>query len=112
MMRASSSFKHPSQKLFCLRDDLRVVAFFVTEMLPDNTCYWHLNAVAPDAQGRGYGWLAWRTMMHQAQLAGAKRIRTCVVARNYRVLNLYGRLGFRLSSPEMTLHWVKEELGV
>lgn len=103
-----SSFNHLSQQLFCVRDEQQVLAFFVTEMLADGTCYWHLNAVVPDAQGKGYGLLAWRAMMHQARDTGAKRIRTCIAARNHRVLNLYCRLGFRFSRPEMTFHWIKE----
>lgn len=105
---AMSSFSHPSQELHCIRDEQHVVAFFVTEMLADRTCYWHLNAVAPDAQGKGNGRMAWRAMMHQARDAGAKRIRTCIAARNHRVLNLYCGLGFRFSPPEMTFHWVRE----
>lgn len=105
---ATSSFKHPSQELYCVRDSQRVLAFFVTEMLADGTCYWHLNAVAPDAQGKGYGALAWRAMMHHARDTGAQRISTCIAARNHRVLNLYARLGFRFSPPEMTFHWFKE----
>jgi GNAT superfamily N-acetyltransferase len=105
---ATGSFNNPSQELYCSRDAHRVLAFFVTERLADDTCYWHLNAVAPDAQGKGIGALAWRAMLQQAKKAGAKRVRTCIVARNHRVLNLYCRLGFRASAPEMTFHWVKE----
>lgn len=105
---ATSSFDHPSQQLYCVRDSQRVLAFFVTEQLADGTCYWHLNAVAPEAQGKGFGMLAWRAMMLHARSAGAQRIRTCIAARNHRVLNLYARLGFSFSQPEMTFHWVRE----
>lgn len=103
----TSSFNHPRQELYCIRNAQRVLAFFVTEILADGTCYWHLNAVAPDVQGKGFGALAWRAMTHLARDAGAKQIRTCIAARNHRVLNLYCRLGFRISPPEMTFHWVK-----
>jgi RimJ/RimL family protein N-acetyltransferase len=48
-------------------------------------------------------------MLVQAKRAGAKRVRTSVVARNNRVLNLYARLGFRFSQPKMTFHWVRPE---
>lgn len=102
-----SSLEHPSQRLFLVRDAARLIAFFVTEMLPDGTCYWHLNAVAPDAQGQGYGRRAWQAMLVEAQKAGARRVRTCIVARNHRVLNLYARLGFRFAPPLMTFHWVR-----
>ena len=103
-----SSLNHPSQQLYTIRNGKQVVAFFVTEMMPDKTCYWHLNAVAPVAQGKGYGKRAWITMLRLAREQGAKKVRTSIVARNYRVLNLYARLGFRFPSPLMTLHWVRD----
>lgn len=101
-----SSLDHPSQRLYLLRDDARPVAFFVIEMLEDGTCYWHLNAVTPEAQGQGYGRRAWFAMLRLARERGAARVRTCIVARNYRVLNLYARLGFRFPAPVMTFHWI------
>lgn len=103
----SNTPSHPSQRLYVVRDGQRLVAFFVTEMLADGTCYWHLNAVAPDAQGQGYGRRAWLAMLSQAKASGARKIRTCIVARNHRVLNLYARLGFRFPPPLMTFHWVR-----
>jgi RimJ/RimL family protein N-acetyltransferase len=103
-----SSFMHPSQQLYALKDDNSIVSFFVTEMQNDGVCYWHLNAVSPEQQGQGYGLRSWLTMLHQAEDAGAMRVRTSIVARNHRVLNLYARLGFRFPPPMMTFHWVKE----
>ena len=105
----SSSLQHASQQLYVIRDGNRVIAFFVTEMLEDATCYWHLNAVAPEAQGLGYGRRAWLSMLDQAAAAGAQRVRTSIVARNHRVLNLYSSLGFRFPPPLMTLHWVRNK---
>src|SRR6266536_1824849 len=102
-----SSFSHPSQRLYVLHDARSVIAFFVTENLADGTCYWHLNAVASEVQGRGYGRRAWQAMLGHAQKEGAKRVRTSFVARNHRVLNLYARLGFDFSPPSMTFHWVR-----
>lgn len=102
-----SSLDHPSQRLHVIRDGSLLAAFFVTERLADGTCYWHLNAVTPDAQGKGYGRRAWLTMLHRAQGEGAQRVRTSIVARNHRVLNLYARLGFRFPPPLMTFHWVR-----
>lgn len=97
---------HATQRLYRISDGGELVAFFVTEHLPDGTCYWHLNAVAPLHQGRGYGIRAWRAMILHAQKQGAERVRTTIVARNYRVLNLYARLGFHFPAPMMTFHWV------
>lgn len=104
---ATSSFAHPRQRLYCVHGATGVVGFFVTEMLDDGTCYWHLNALAPEAQGKGWGVLAWQAMMDVARQAGAARIRTCIAARNHRVLNLYSRLGFRFPAPDMTFHWAR-----
>lgn len=99
---------HPNQRLQLVRDGERLAAFFVTEILGDGTCYWHLNAVAPELQGQGYGRRAWQAMLRKARDDdGALRVRTCIVARNHRVLNLYARLGFRFAPPLMTFHWVR-----
>ena len=103
----NNSLNHPQQRLYIVRDGTQPVAFFLTEMLADGTCYWHLNAVAPQAQGQGYGRRVWQAMLCEANNAGAQRVRTCIVARNFRVLNLYARLGFRFPPPLMTFHWVK-----
>jgi ribosomal protein S18 acetylase RimI-like enzyme len=103
----ATTLLHPTQELFVITDAGKLVAFFVTESLPDGTCYWHLNAVAPEMQGQGYGRRVWSSMLRKAQRDGARRVRTSVVARNDRVLNLYARLGFSFSQPKMTFHWVK-----
>lgn len=102
----SSSLRHASQQLHVVRDAARIVAFFVTEMLDEGVCYWHLNALAPDAQGQGYGRRVWMCMLDQARRAGARRVRSSIVARNVRVLGLYARLGFLFAPPTMTFHWV------
>jgi ribosomal protein S18 acetylase RimI-like enzyme len=105
----SSSLHHPTQELYTLKDGTRIVAFFVNESLSDGTCYWHLNAVAPDAQGQGYGRRVWLSMLDQAVRADAKRVRSSIAARNHRVLNLYARLGFSFLPPSMTFHWVRSQ---
>ena len=62
----ASSLRHPAQELYVVCDGQRRIAFFVTELLGEGTCYWHLNAVAPDAQGQGYGRRVWSAMMNHA----------------------------------------------
>lgn len=104
-VRTLSAF--PDQQLYVLCDGDKRVAFFITEMQANGVCYWHLNAVAPEAQGQGYGRRAWQTMIRQATDTGAQQIRTSIVARNERVLNLYARLGFRFPAPLMTFHWTR-----
>lgn len=104
----ASTPSHPSQQLYAITDQGRVVAFFIVELQAGGTCYWHLNAIAPAFQGQGYGRRAWSAMLRHAKRAGAARVRTSVVARNTRVLSLYARLGFTLPPPAMTFHWVRE----
>lgn len=104
----ASSLDHPRQRLHAIRDHDQLVAFFVTEMLEDGTCYWHLNAISPAMQGQGYGRRVWRSMIALASREGAVRIRTSIAARNHRVLNLYARLGFTFPPPTMTFHWVRQ----
>ena len=104
-----SSLTHPSQELYAIREGKMRIAFFVTEMLNDGTCYWHLNAIANDAQGKGYGRKIWMEMLSLASKSGARRVRTSIVARNHRVLNLYARLGFNFPPPSMTFHWVRPQ---
>ncbi len=94
-----TSLDHPSQRLLVMTEGEAPVAFFVTEILPDKFCYWHLNAVAPAFQGQGYGLRAWRSMILYAASAGLQGVRTSIFARNERVLNLYTRLDFRFHSP-------------
>lgn len=103
---ARSALDHPRQRLYAVRDGEHLVAFFVTELLSDGTAYWHLNAVAPVAQGCGYGRRAWQAMLGEARRQGAERVRSSIAVRNHRVLNLYAQLGFRFSPPLMTFHWV------
>ena len=104
----SSSLVHTTQKIHVICDNSQIIAFFITEMKSDGTCYWHLNAVAPHAQGRGYGRPVWLSMINQAILSGADRVLTSIAARNHRVLNLYARLGFTFPPPSMTFHWVRQ----
>jgi RimJ/RimL family protein N-acetyltransferase len=80
----------------------------VTENQPDGLCYWHLTAIAPAFQGRGYGKRVWREMLHFHQREGMKQIATTIAARNTPVLNLYASLGFRFQPPEITLHWLRD----
>jgi len=103
----ASSWHHPTQELYVISDGARIIAFFVTEMINDGTCCWHLNAVAPNLQGQGYGRRVWLSMLDYAASAGALRVRTSIAARNHRVLNLYARLGFTFMPPSMTFHWVR-----
>lgn len=104
----ASSQTDPDQQLIAVRDGERVVAMFIIEMLSERICYWHLTAVAPAVQGQGYGQRVWRAMMRHALQFGATHVRTSVAARNYRVINLYGQLGFRFSAPAMTFHWLRK----
>jgi len=103
-----NSHGHPTQRLYKICDGADLVAFFVTENQPDGLCYWHLNAISPAFQGRGYGKRVWREMLHFHQREGIASIGTTIAARNTPVLNLYASLGFRFQPPEITLHWLRD----
>jgi RimJ/RimL family protein N-acetyltransferase len=103
-----NSHGHPTQRLYKISDGPDLVAFFVTENKPDGCCYWHLTAISPAFQGRGYGKRVWREMLHHHQREGMARIATTIAARNTPVLNLYASLGFRFQPPEITLHWLRD----
>lgn len=100
---------HPRQSLYSLRKDNETIGFFIIETLSQNHIYWHLTAIAPRFQGRGYGLWAWQKMMQLHQRDGIQEISTTVVARNIPILNLYAKLGFRLTSPKMGFHWWAED---
>lgn len=104
-----TSLGHTSQRLLKITDDSDVIlGLFITEACPDRSVYWHLTAIAPEHQGRGYGQRIWRAMLaHHAQ-EGMQSVRTTITAGNVPVLNLYSKLGFRFQPPESTFHWWRE----
>lgn len=106
-----SALDHPRQQLYVLRDGPRTIGFFVIELQGGGLCYWHLNAIAPGAQGQGYGERCWRAMMGLAREHGCTSVASSVIARNNRVVNLYAKLGFRFMAPSMTFHWVSGAQG-
>ncbi|EED35984.1 acetyltransferase, GNAT family [Luminiphilus syltensis NOR5-1B] len=85
-----------------------MVGFFVVEHKRNQEIYWHLTAINPRWQGRGYGYRAWLAMLRHHQMAGYRSVTTTISAGNSRVLNLYAKLGFRFIAPEKTFHWVNE----
>lgn len=99
-----SASKSSTQRLLkaSIRDNL--VAFFLYEELLNQEVYWHLTAVMPEWQGRGYGKKIWTQVMNFHHLNGCKKISTCISARNIKVLNLYSRLEFNFCKPMITLH--------
>lgn len=105
---ANNSHDHPCQRLYKICDGDNLVAFFVTENKPDGLCYWHLTAVVPPFQGRGYGKRVWQQMLYLHQREGVERISTTIAGGNVPVLNLYAKLGFRFQKPDITLHWLRE----
>lgn len=101
-----NSVTHATQRLSKVMDGSTCVGLFVTEN-QDGHVGWHLTAIPPESQGRGYGRRVWRTMLGHHQRHGANQVTTTISARNIRVLNLYSSLGARFLPPEMTFHWVR-----
>ena len=84
-----------------------IVGFFVIERAPDDSVYWHLTAMAREAQGRGLGKKVWRSMIARHRGDGIRRIATTISAHNTPVINLYAGLGFRFTAPRSTFHLVR-----
>lgn len=105
-----NSFDHESQCLLKISDSGRTVALFIVEQRRDQSAYWHLTAIAPECQGRGYGRRVWRAMLHKHRVDGLRSVVTTISARNTPVLNLYSKLQFRFDPPEMTFHWVRDSV--
>ena len=96
------------QTLVKISENHNIIGFFVIEEMPNNKVYWHLTALNPDYIGKGLGTDVWNAMIIYCEELGAKHIMTTISARNTPVLNLYSKLGFRFSPPEITLHWFGE----
>jgi RimJ/RimL family protein N-acetyltransferase len=103
-----NTLKHPQQRLIKILDNETIVAFFIIEFLNDGHVYWHLTAVSPEHQGKGYGRRTWLAMLRYHQKNGCLKVSTTISARNIPVLNLYSSLNFRFLPPEMTFHWKRE----
>lgn len=103
-----NSFAHPRQRLLKVVQGDHIVALFIVESGENRSVYWHLTAIAPGWQGRGYGRRVWRAMLRHHQAEGRDSVMTTISARNVPVLNLYAKLDFRFLPPEMTFHWVRE----
>lgn len=104
----ANTLNHPSQRLLKILDNEIIVAFFIIEVLDDGHVYWHLTAVSPEHQGKGYGRRTWLSMLRFHKQNGYDAVSTTISARNVSVLNLYSSLNFRFLPPEMTFHWMSE----
>ena len=104
-----NSLHHPWQRLLKIMDGEHIVALFIIESRENRSVYWHLTAISPSWQGRGYGQRVWRAMLRHHQEEEQDCVMTTISARNIAVLNLYAKLDFRFLPPEMTFHWVRSE---
>jgi RimJ/RimL family protein N-acetyltransferase len=104
----ANTLTHPRQRLIKILDNKEIVAFFIIEIMDDGRVYWHLTAVSPEHQGKGYGRRTWLAMLRYHQANGCMAVSTTISARNIPVLNLYSSLNFRFLPPEMTFHWMRE----
>jgi ribosomal protein S18 acetylase RimI-like enzyme len=94
-----------NQQLLKITEGGNLVAFFIVERVSPNKIYWHLTAVSPEYQGRGYGRRVWLAMLNRHKQDGIESVSTTISARNVPALNLYSSLNFRFLPPEMTFHW-------
>jgi L-amino acid N-acyltransferase YncA len=103
-----NSFSDPRHQVLKASVAGEIVGFFIVEVRGDASVYWHLTAIAPSCQGRGYGRRLWQAMVDRHRAAGMTSIHTTISAHNAPVLNIYAALGFRFGAPQMTFHWLRE----
>lgn len=99
------------QKVYLLSENMNTVGFFIVEEdLDSRNTYWHLTAISTSHQGKGLGRRCWEAMLLHYKLLNFNEVSTSISARNTPVLNLYSKLDFRFRNPEMTFHWVNNDL--
>jgi RimJ/RimL family protein N-acetyltransferase len=102
-----TSFEGEDQTVLKTEVDGALVGFFIVERRPNDAVYWHLTAIAPGWQGQGLGLSVWQAMLRRHEADGASTVRTTISGHNVPALNLYARLGFSFSAPQMTFHWLR-----
>jgi RimJ/RimL family protein N-acetyltransferase len=102
-----TSFEGDAQTVLKAEVDGTLVGFFIVERRPDDSVYWHLTAIAPGWQGQGLGLSVWQTMLQRHRAEGATSVQTTISGHNAPAMNLYARLGFAFSAPQMTFHWLR-----
>jgi RimJ/RimL family protein N-acetyltransferase len=99
------AFENPNQRVLkCVRAG-DIVGFFVVETSEPGGRFWSLIGFDPEFAGRGLGYSTWTAMLRYHQLEGVQKITTSISSHNVAVMNLYVKLGFRFSEPQITLHW-------
>lgn len=107
----TSSFDSEERQVLTVNTkDNEKVAFFVTEQRNEEQVHWLLTAVLPKYQGKGIGQSIWESVLCFHKEQKVHRITTTISARNTPVLNLYSKLSFQFDSPEISLHWVDQNL--
>jgi RimJ/RimL family protein N-acetyltransferase len=102
-----TSFYAPRQTVLKAEADGDLVGFFIAELRPDRSVYWHLTAIAPKWQGQGMGLSLWKTMLHGHRAEGAAAVETTISGHNVAAMNLYARLGFSFGSAQTTFHLLR-----
>lgn len=99
-----NSFQGPEHRVLKAERDGEIIGFFVTERRHDGGVYWHLTAIGQAWQGQGLGLSLWRTMLLRHKAERATYVETTISGHNVPAMNLYARLGFAFTTPQMTFH--------
>jgi len=106
-----NSFQGPDHRVLKAERDGEIIGFFVIEPRHDGGVYWHLTAIGEGWQGQGLGLSLWRTMLLRHKAEGATYVETTISGHNVPAMNLYARLGFSFTTPQMTFHRLIEPSG-
>ncbi|MDR3514974.1 MAG: GNAT family N-acetyltransferase [Azospirillaceae bacterium] len=108
----TSTLVHQQQRLLKIIKDELTIGFFIYEELPRQTIHWQLIAIAPTHVGQGYGRQYFLALLHHHRDRGFLTIRGIVSANNMPIVNLLSSLNFRVTKPQITLHWIRPGLTI
>ncbi len=102
-VRRTASPGNP-QTLLVVKGQDSIVALAIVE-IDGQKGYLHLNAVAPEWQGRGMGVSHIASVLEYLGSRGATRMDSKISAANTAAMSVHARFGARFEKPRVLLHW-------
>lgn len=93
-----------ADRVYVMGDPVAVQCFYHVTVAGENADI-RLNAIAPELQGKGLGAELYGSVLQLLKEAGVRRVVTSISASNTAAVNIYSKLGFRFSKPELIYHW-------
>ena len=98
------SGENPIDRVYVMGDSRSVRGFFHVTVEGDSSDL-RLAAVESRLKGTLFGFDLYVAVLASLKGAGVRKVMTSISAANTSVMNVYARLGFAFSAPEMIFHW-------